>query len=298
VIEDKFVDLHARNSGLRDKLVAERDVVLTYALRGLIDDGVMDHLAFKGGTCLRKMIFGSAGRFSEDLDFTLDSERKEDDVLIELVESLNRKHYDISFVFEEYYKTDGDTSFGGDITYSHAWNDAGRFRLQVSLRERPTLLVVPTAMKHQAYFNHLEIELPEVRCLQSIEMIGEKVRAAYQRAKVRDLYDLHCFATTPFNGELLRRMAVLKLWQARDPFDPDAFFDRLRGGNYDWEDLRHLIRTSDPVEPERIIQSVENRFAVLRQLTELEHQLIADAKSGWNEPLAARLRAEIRDLAV
>jgi hypothetical protein len=35
VIEDKFVDLYARNSGLRDKLVAERDVVLTYALRGL-----------------------------------------------------------------------------------------------------------------------------------------------------------------------------------------------------------------------------------------------------------------------
>lgn len=298
MIENKFVDLYARNSGLRDKLVAERDVVLTYALRGLIDDGVMDHLAFKGGTCLRKMIFGSAGRFSEDLDFTLDSERKEDDVLINLVESLNREHYDIFFNFEEYYKTDGDTSFGGDITYSHAWNDAGRFRLQVSLRERPTLLVVPTAMKHQAYFNHLEIELPEVRCLQSIEMIGEKVRAAYQRAKVRDLYDLHCFATTPFNGELLRRMAVLKLWQARDPFDPDAFFDRLRGGNYDWDDLRRLIRTSDPIEPERIIQSVENRFAVLRQLTELEQQLIADAKSGWNEPLAARLRAEIRGLAV
>jgi hypothetical protein len=33
VIEDKFVDLYARNSGLRDKLVAERDVVLTYALQ-------------------------------------------------------------------------------------------------------------------------------------------------------------------------------------------------------------------------------------------------------------------------
>jgi predicted nucleotidyltransferase component of viral defense system len=66
VIEDKFVDLYARNSGLRDKLVAERDVVLTYALRVLLDTGVMDHLAFKGGTCLRKLIFGSAGRFSED----------------------------------------------------------------------------------------------------------------------------------------------------------------------------------------------------------------------------------------
>lgn len=50
VIEDKFVDLYARNSGLRDKLVAERDVVLTYALRALFDAGVMDHLAFKGRT--------------------------------------------------------------------------------------------------------------------------------------------------------------------------------------------------------------------------------------------------------
>lgn len=64
MIEDKFVDLYARNSGLRDKLVAERDVVLTYALRALFDTGVMDHLAFKGGTCLRKLIFGAAGHLS------------------------------------------------------------------------------------------------------------------------------------------------------------------------------------------------------------------------------------------
>jgi len=39
MIADKFVDLYARNSGLRDKLIAERDVVLTYALRALADDG-------------------------------------------------------------------------------------------------------------------------------------------------------------------------------------------------------------------------------------------------------------------
>jgi hypothetical protein len=32
-------------------------------------------------------------------------------------------------------------------------------------------------------------------------------------------------------------------------------------------------------------------------LTELEQQVTAGAKSGWNEPLADRLRAEIRELA-
>ncbi|MFC2171738.1 hypothetical protein ACFLU6_03785 [Acidobacteriota bacterium] len=92
-------------------------------------------------------------------------------------------------------------------------------------------------------------------------------------------------------------MAVLKLWQTRDPFEPDAFFERVRKGSYDWEDVRRLIRSSDAVEPEQIIHTVETRLAVLRQLTELEQQLIADAKSGWNEPLADRLRDEIRNLA-
>ena len=37
MIEEKFVDLYARNSGIRDKLITERDVVLTYALKHLGD---------------------------------------------------------------------------------------------------------------------------------------------------------------------------------------------------------------------------------------------------------------------
>ncbi|MBN2362342.1 MAG: nucleotidyl transferase AbiEii/AbiGii toxin family protein [Deltaproteobacteria bacterium] len=294
MIADKFVDLYARNAGLRDKLVAERDVVLTYALAMLIDTGVMADLAFKGGTCLRKLVFGSSGRFSEDLDFTLASDHPEDDVLLRLVEAFNRSYHGVTFAFDEYYKTDDDTSFGGEVFYRHDWNDRGRFRLQVSLRERPTLPVTGRPMQAQGYFAQLEFMPPAVRTLAPIEMIAEKVRASFQRAKVRDLYDLHRFATTPFDGELLRRLAVLKLWQVRDPFAPDLFFSRLRDGRYDWEDLRRLLRSSERPEPEEVLRSVETRFAVLRDLTNLEHEVIADAKSGWNEPLADRLRAEIR----
>jgi predicted nucleotidyltransferase component of viral defense system len=297
MIADKFVDLYARNSGLRDKLVAERDVVLTYALRALVDAGVMSHLAFKGGTCLRKVVFGSSGRFSEDLDFTLDTSQAEDDVLTEIVEVFNRRHYGITFTFEEYYKTEDDTSFGGDVLYRHDWNDAGRFRLQVSLREHPTLAAASTPMQHQAYFDYLEFALFEVRALTPIEMIAEKVRAAFQRAKVRDLYDLHRFGGTPFDIELLRRLVVLKLWQVRDPFEVEAFFAKLRSGVYDWEDIRRLVRSTERIEPDEILASVERRLAGLRELTELEHEVNADARSGWNEPLAERLRFEIRGMA-
>jgi len=297
VIADKYVDLYARNSGVRDKLVAERDVVLTYALRALEDSGVSKHLAFKGGTCLRKMVFGSTGRFSEDLDFTLDTDGATDDALIELVAVFNQEHYGITFTFDEYYKTDDDTSFGGDVLYRHAWNQAGRFRLQVSLRERPTLPTTPRPLKPQAYFNYLEFPPFDVRSLDVIEMIAEKVRAAFQRAKVRDLYDLHRFASTPFDGELLRRLAVLKLWQVRDPFDPDALFARINASDYDWQDLQRLMRSNDRVEASEILRTVEARFGSLRNLSELERSLIGDARSGRNDRLAERLRAEIRALA-
>ncbi len=294
MIADKFVDLYARNSGLRDKLVAERDVVLTYALRALVDTGVMDHLAFKGGTCLRKMVFGSAGRFSEDLDFTIDSALSEDDVLVRLVETFNQEHHGIVFELEEYYKTDGDTSFGGDVRYRHDWNDAGWFRLQVSLREHPTLDVTARPMQPQAYFEHLEFDLFEVRSLQTIEMVAEKVRATYQRSKVRDIYDLYRFATTPFDGEVLRRLVVLKLWQVQDPFDPDRFFERLRGGSHDWSDLRRLVHSREGLDADAILARIEARFSILRDLGEQEQQVISDARSCWNEPLADRLREEIQ----
>ncbi len=295
MIADKYVDLYARNSGLRDKLVAERDVVLTYALRAMVDSGVMEYLAFKGGTCLRKLIFGSAGRFSEDLDFTLATEQKDDDVLVQIVEVFNRVHHDIAFTLTDYYKTEDDTSFGRDVLYRHAWNEAGRFRLQVSLREHPTLPVVMRTMEHQPYFPHLEFDIFEIRSLEAIEMIAEKVRAAFQRAKVRDLYDLHRFATTPFDSDLLRSLVVLKLWQVRDPFDPEAFLSKLRSGDYEWEDLRRLIRISEEVRPDEILASVETRFASLRDLSALELQVIEDSSSGWNEPLAERLRTDVRN---
>lgn len=296
MIADKFVDLYARNSGLGDKLVAERDVVLTYALRALHDTDVAAHLAFKGGTCLRKTVFGSTGRFSEDLDFTLNTDEPDDDVLVRLVEGLNREHHGVDFTFDEYYKSDGDTSFGGEVLYRHAWNSTGRFRLQVSLRERPTLPVTPRFMKPQAYFSNLEFESFEVRSLDILEMMAEKVRAAFQRVKVRDLYDLHRFASMPFDGEVLRRLVVLKLWQVRDPFDPDAFFARIRGGDYDWDDLRRLIRATDRVEVAAILTSIESRFGALRNLSELERQVLADSRGGRNKHLAERLRAEIRSL--
>ena len=64
LLELRYVDLYAHGGGVsRD--VAERDIVLTYILKMMKEDGVLANLAFKGGTCIRKIYLGDLGRFSE-----------------------------------------------------------------------------------------------------------------------------------------------------------------------------------------------------------------------------------------
>ena len=55
------VQRYSNESGLRDIMIAEKEVVLTFLLQLLSERGILDRLAFKGGTCLRKMFIGSAG---------------------------------------------------------------------------------------------------------------------------------------------------------------------------------------------------------------------------------------------
>ena len=49
------VQRYSNESGLRDIMIAEKEVVLTFLLQLLSERGILDKLAFKGGTCLRKM---------------------------------------------------------------------------------------------------------------------------------------------------------------------------------------------------------------------------------------------------
>lgn len=91
----------ARRSGARDIGNVEIDVLLTHILQLFHERGVLDHLAFKGGTMLRKMVFGPRGRLSTDLDFTKSSDIDGDDLLLEIAAILHDAPYhDITFLLE------------------------------------------------------------------------------------------------------------------------------------------------------------------------------------------------------
>jgi predicted nucleotidyltransferase component of viral defense system len=299
MISKKAVDFFAHRCGARDQLVAEREVVLTYALHLLWQRGVCERLAFKGGTALRKLVFGTGGRFSEDLDFTLCA-GEQDEAVIGVVDALDgTTHHGVTFTIPEEDLYETDDSFGAIVRYTHAWNGSGSFKLQVSVRETPTFPVIATAAIVQPYFDDLEFGAPPaVPALEPIEMIAEKVRAAFQRVKVRDVYDLYLYATLDgtkgFDIELLRGLVVLKLWQARHAFDASALFGKLHGGVYEWSELDHLLPPGKRVDLKEILRAIEHRLGGLRALTDLEKRVVADSSSGWNETLASELRERVR----
>lgn len=53
------VQRYSAQSGLRDIMIAEKEIILTYVLQLFSEKGILGELAFKGGTCLRKMHLGS-----------------------------------------------------------------------------------------------------------------------------------------------------------------------------------------------------------------------------------------------
>jgi predicted nucleotidyltransferase component of viral defense system len=92
-------------------------------------------------------------------------------------------------------------------------------------------------------------------CLHECELIAEKLRAAYQRRKARDVYDLAVFANRPRQEHLIRKALVLKLWNVRDRFDPTAFDARLADtDHYDWDDLFELLPKRDREAPEALLE--------------------------------------------
>jgi predicted nucleotidyltransferase component of viral defense system len=153
---------------------------------------------------------------------------------------------------------------------------AGRFRVQISLRARPLLSVKPTPLRRERYFDWMDIEPPAVPALSLPEVIGEKVRAAVQRTRVRDLYDLYQLARQPFDRDLVRRIAVIKCWETRYAFDPTAFLTALPKGEYDWSDLTRLVRRNRLASADEIVRSVQQVYTFLGEMTEEEAWLAAD----------------------
>ncbi len=291
------VQRYSNESGLRDIMIAEKEVVLTFLLQLLSERGILDRLAFKGGTCLRKMFLGTQGRFSTDLDFTGIKEHDHEEVILTMMEAFEQPLHGLQFAIpdEGYYETQDGLSWGVNPTYAHQWNASGvsEVRLQISRRETPTLPTERRPQIEQSYFKLLPFAPAEITCLALEELLAEKIRACSQRNKARDIFDLGVFATRPLNQPLIRRLVVLKLWQARDSFDPARLIQKFEAGrDFDWDDLVQLVRRTVVIDREKITADCVRGFGFLAELTEQE-KIVANDRYQREQAAAERLRGEL-----
>ncbi len=271
----------AARSGARDISNVEIDVILTHLLQLFMDKGIMDHLAFKGGTMLRKMVFGPRGRLSTDLDFTCRTDIAVDDLTMMMLEALSAPYHDLSFRFDrdrDWYLTD-DGCAANPVCF-HDDNQRGvKIKLQVSTRERPVMPVAPAAQIEQEYFRLLGFAPAAIPSLAFEEVVAEKIRAASQRSKIRDLHDLAEIANRALNRDLIRALAVLKLWNSGGPgLDYDRLCDRVKDGrDYDISDLANLLRKDQRPDLSGMIRRVIDGYRFLGDLSEVEQALASDA---------------------
>jgi len=214
-----------------------------------------------------------------------------------MMEAFEQPFHGLQFAIpnEGYYETQDGLSWGVNLTYAHQWNASGvsEVRLQISRRETPTLPTERRPQIEQSYFKLLPFAPAEITCLALEEILAEKIRACYQRNKARDIFDLGVFATRPLNQPRIRRLVVLKLWQARDSFDPARLIKKFRdGGDFDWDDLNQLVRRTVVINREKITAECVRGFGFLAELTEQE-RIVANDRYQREEAGAERLRAEL-----
>jgi predicted nucleotidyltransferase component of viral defense system len=270
----------AARSGARDIGNVEIDVILTFLLQLFTERGIMEHVAFKGGTMLRKMVFGPRGRLSTDLDFTCRSGIEIDDLMLMMLEALGAPYHELSFRFDknkDWYLTD-DGCAANPVCF-HKDNKKGvKIKLQVSTRETPIMPVADVAQIELDYFRLLPFKPAAIPSLAYEEAVAEKIRAASQRSKIRDLHDLSEIAGRALNRELIRSLAVIKLWNSGGPgLDYERFVARVKGdGDYDIGDLTALLRKDQKPELDGMVARVVDGYRFLTELTEGEKLLAAD----------------------
>jgi predicted nucleotidyltransferase component of viral defense system len=192
--------------------IALLDVAQEYVLEYLRREGAFDGLIlFKGGTALRKFVFGATGRFSVDLDFGM---QHDDDTGADFILGL----------------LDGASIGGVSIRLERRRGSAANLRLEtalgpvtepaaVSIRQKapwlPPQLFEPLPFQFldlglQPDFARIRLPVLDVR-----EIAAEKIAAFWRRRMARDLYDLNHLGRvmqSTFDGRLVCTLAALKIY--------------------------------------------------------------------------------------
>ena len=161
----------------------EQDLVISRSLVEIFsDDFLREHLAFRGGSALHKLVLNPAPRYSEDID------------LVQIkpgpIKPIMERIGEVITFFEEDRKTQ-NRGHGIKALYrftSEYEEIRLRLKLEINCKEHFNVLDwvdFPFEVNSEWFSGEALIRTYNIN-----ELLGTKLRALYQRSKGRDLFDL------------------------------------------------------------------------------------------------------------
>jgi predicted nucleotidyltransferase component of viral defense system len=216
-----------------NEYVVAREYFQLLLLKELYSKNFSQQIFFKGGTCIR-LIYGGS-RFSEDLDFTVETEEKEFEGEIQKFFKEMVKKYPVTFkekdtIVGKTYLATIKTDFLKQKVY---------IKLDFSFREK---VIKPSKeiIKDNAY---PVVFRGFIYCLSKDEILAEKIRALISREKSRDLYDI--WMLLELGSQFKREMIEKKLNYYDKEYQIEEVIKRIK--NQSQENFEGDLRAFVPI---------------------------------------------------
>ncbi len=296
---------HAKNVD-----IALQDVILTHTIQHMANAGTLDLLVFKGGSMLRRNIIGKDARFSEDLDFNLAKAKviDIDGTLQSIAEKMSGLVAGVDIRLDE--PNGIRRSAHGNTTQFNVVATTPQIKpikVKIEIDHRAESILEPVRLRQKELpVKLLGFDPASINCLQIEEVIGEKIRASFQRTRLRDLYDLNALSDQDFDKDIARKIAVLKLWEAPES-SPDIFsagnligsIERKAINNAYDPDKRHLIpflQGEGGLDVGATVSSLKTKLTFLSGMTALERKVASDRERRDHGPYE-ELKEQVRGTA-
>ena len=224
----------ARKGGRRvPEAVLERDYCLSWFLVGLSKTPLIDILAFKGGTAIKKCYIPDY-RFSEDLDFTLRKAVSFEKIQAYLALAFENveKASGIKIQVSRYDRHSHENSHTFFIAYEGPLQGSAvkEVKVDITIQEK---IVFPIASNPvlKTYDEYEDLPIDAIISIYSInEIVSEKIVALLDPARnePRDLYDLWYLATNKYVAlaDLAEAIALKMKFRGKELIDVKENFVR------------------------------------------------------------------------
>ncbi|WP_211194967.1 nucleotidyl transferase AbiEii/AbiGii toxin family protein [Halorhabdus amylolytica] len=160
--------------------------VNSWILYAIYQSTLGEHLVFKGGTALSKLYFPDIWRFSEDLDFTAIAQLSSVETDLEEALSTVEVESGIAFEITNFYTAGEPVEYiQVDIQYEAVLGQKNTTTLDITLDES---MYFPAKPHTHGFEDVPEFDL---QAYTVEEILVEKLRSLYQRARARDYYDIY-----------------------------------------------------------------------------------------------------------